>query len=128
MFANSMAEWLELNSFGIIDETIFINNLPERVGLDNIISLSDLQPLSIKGRARNSVNFKCQVYIRDTINKKALDKALDIYNKLEKDKVAFDKQGKRFTIRPLNPPTFLMYDEAGRTCWILDIESYAYNY
>lgn len=127
MFAKSMVDFLVENEFGKLDKDIFINNIPSRVDNSNVVCVYDSPSYSIKGRARNSVNFNCQIRVRNDKNSEASKIAFNIYNLLEKGYI-YDSTGKRFTIRPLNPPTFLMYDEAGRVNWILNVTGLSLNY
>lgn len=127
MFAKSMTDFLVENKFGELDKDIFINNLPSRVDNSNIICVYDTPSYSIRGRERNSVDFNCQIRVRNDKNSEASKIALDIYNLLEKGYI-HDSIGKRFMIRPLNPPSFLMYDEAGRVNWILNVTGLSLNY
>lgn len=127
MFAKSMATFLEINDFGEIDETIFINNFPSRSGMPDSICIYDTPSYSIFGRARNSVDFTCQIRVRCANSNKGSQIALKIYNLLQKGYIV-DGSGKRFTIRPLNPPTFLMYDDTNRANWLLNVTGLALNY
>lgn len=127
MFAKSMSDFLVDNNFGVLDVDIFINNLPSRVENSNVICIYDVPSYSIRSRERNSVDFNCQIRVRNDKNSKASKIAFDIYNLLEKGAIK-DSTGKRFTIRPLNPPSFLMYDEAGRVNWILNVTALSLNY
>lgn len=127
MFAKSMAEFLESNGYGTKDRDIFINTFPSRADVPDSICVYDTPSYSIRGRARNSVDFTCQIRVRSNRSEKASQIALDIYNELESGHI-YDNEGKRFTIRPLNPPTFLMFDDANRANWILNVTGLALNY
>lgn len=127
MFAKSMAEFLESNGYGTKDRDIFINTFPSRADVLDSICVYDTPSYSIRGRARNSVDFTCQIRVRSNRSEKASQIALSIYNTLESGYI-HDKEGKRFTIRPLNPPTFLMFDDANRANWILNVTGLALNY
>lgn len=127
MFAKSMAEFLESKDFGVRDTNIFINNFPSRTNISNAICIYDTQSFSVKGRARNSVNFNCQIRIRNLKNEKAEEIANNIYKELEKG-FMYDSSNKRFTIKPMNPPNFLMFDSDNRANWILNVTGLALNY
>ena len=122
-----MAEFLESKDFGVRDTNIFINNFPSRTNISNAICVYDTQSFSVKGRARNSVNFTCQIRVRNLKSEKAEEVANNIYKELEKGFI-YDKNNKRFTIRPLNPPNFLMFDSDNRANWILNVTGLALNY
>lgn len=128
MFAKSMAEFLELSDFGEIDKSIFINRFPSREDCDNAICVYDNASYAIRGRARNSVNFRCQIRVRSSENGKAEKMAFEIYSFLEDLGKFKDAKGKGFSVRPLNPPNFLMFDEGGRSNWTLNITALALNY
>ncbi len=128
MFAKSMAEYLSSQGYGKQDVTLFVNNFPSRAEMPDSIAVYDASSYSVRGRARNSVNFRCQIRVRGVQEEDTAQKILNIYNLLEKEQSIKDSNGKRFVIQPLNPPSFLMYDEAGRANWILNVSSIAYNY
>lgn len=128
MFAKSMATFLEKSNFGTIDKDIFINRFPSRRGeADNSICVYDTASYAIRGRERNSVDFTCQIRVRNQQNDVAVKIAHDIYLLLNKGEIS-DGNDKRFCIRPLNPPTFLMYDDSNRANWILNVTGLALNY
>ena len=127
MFAKSMVDFLESQGSGERDTNIFINNFPSRTNISNAICVYDTQSFSVKGRARNSVNFTCQIRVRNLKSEKAEEVANNIYKELEKGFI-YDKNDKRFTIRPLNPPNFLMFDSDNRANWILNVTGLALNY
>ena len=122
-----MVDFLESKGFGERDTNIFINNFPSRTNISNAICVYDTQSFSVKGRARNSVNFTCQIRVRNLKSEKAEEVANNIYKELEKGFI-YDKNNKRFTIRPLNPPNFLMFDSDNRANWILNVTGLALNY
>ena len=122
-----MVDFLERQGFGERDTNIFINNFPSRTNISNAICVYDTQSFSVKGRARNSVNFTCQIRVRNLKSEKAEEIANNIYKELEKGFI-YDKNNKRFTIRPLNPPNFLMFDSDNRANWILNVTGLALNY
>lgn len=122
-----MVDFLESQGFGERDTNIFINNFPSRTNISNAICVYDTQSFSVKGRARNSVNFTCQIRVRNLKSEKAEEIANNIYKELEKGFI-YDKNNKRFTIRPLNPPNFLMFDSDNRANWILNVTGLALNY
>ena len=122
-----MVDFLESQGFGERDTNIFINNFPSRTNISNAICVYDTQSFSVKGRARNSVNFTCQIRVRNLKSEKAEEMANNIYKELEKGFI-YDKNNKRFTIRPLNPPNFLMFDSDNRANWILNVTGLALNY
>lgn len=122
-----MVDFLESQGFGERDTNIFINNFPSRTNISNAICVYDTQSFSVKGRARNSVNFTCQIRVRNLKSEKAEEVANNIYKELEKGFI-YDKNNKRFTIRPLNPPNFLMFDSDSRANWILNVTGLALNY
>lgn len=128
MFAKSVAEFLELNGYGEIDKSIFINRFPSREDCDNAICVYDNASYAIRGRARNSVDFRCQIRVRNSQGGLAEKKAFEIYSTLEFKRKIKDAKGKEFTIRPLNPPQFLMYDDANRGNWTLNINALSLNY
>lgn len=128
MFADSMAGFLELNAYGKIDKDIFVNLFPQRSEIANAICVTELQAFSIKGRARNSVNFNCQIRVRNRFSSKAQEIALNIYNLLNKDGFMIDANGKRFTVRPMNPPMYLTTDSGGRANWVLNVTGLSLNY
>ena len=101
--------------------------MPSRTNISNAICVYDTQSFSVKGRARNSVNFTCQIRVRNLKSEKAEEIANNIYKELEKGFI-YDKNNKRFTIRPLNPPNFLMFDSDNRANWILNVTGLALNY
>ncbi|MEE1071756.1 MAG: minor capsid protein [Cellulosilyticum sp.] len=84
MFAKSMVDFLESQGFGERDTNIFINNFPSRTNISNAICVYDTQSFSVKGRARNSVNFTCQIRVRNLKSEKAEEVANNIYKELEK--------------------------------------------
>lgn len=122
-----MVDFLESQGFGERDTNIFINNFPSRTNISNAICVYDTQSFSVKGRARNSVNFTCQIRVRNLKSEKAEEVANNIYKELEKGFI-YDKNNKRFTIRPLNPPNFLMFDSDNRANWVLNVTGLALNY
>lgn len=122
-----MVDFLESQGFGERDTNIFINNFPSRTNISNAICVYDTQSFSVKGRARNSVNFTCQIRVRNLKSEKAEEVANNIYKELERGFI-YDKNNKRFTIRPLNPPNFLMFDSDNRANWILNVTGLALNY
>lgn len=122
-----MVDFLESQGFGERDTNIFINNFPSRTNISNAICVYDTQSFSVKGRARNSVNFTCQIRVRNLKSEKAEEIANNIYKELEKGFI-YDNNNKRFTIRPLNPPNFLMFDSDNRANWILNVTGLALNY
>ena len=122
-----MVDFLESQGFGERDTNIFINNFPSRTNISNAKCVYDTQSFSVKGRARNSVNFTCQIRVRNLKSEKAEEIANNIYKELEKGFI-YDKNNKRFTIRPLNPPNFLMFDSDNRANWILNVTGLALNY
>lgn len=122
-----MVDFLESQGFGERDTNIFINNFPSRTNISNAICVYDTQSFSVKGRARNSVNFTCQIRVRNLKSEKAEEIANNIYKELEKGFI-YDKNNKRFTIRPLNPRNFLMFDSDNRANWILNVTGLALNY
>ena len=122
-----MVDFLESQGFGERDTNIFINNFPSRTNISNAICVYDTQSFSVKGRARNSVNFTCQIRVRNLKSEKAEEIANNIYKELEKGFI-YDKNNKRFTIRPLNPPNFLMFDSDNRANWVLNVTGLALNY
>ena len=122
-----MVDFLESQGFGERDTNIFINNFPSRTNISNAICVYDFYSFSVKGRARNSVNFTCQIRVRNLKSEKAEEVANNIYKELEKGFI-YDKNNKRFTIRPLNPPNFLMFDSDNRANWILNVTGLALNY
>ena len=122
-----MVDFLESQGFGERDTNIFINNFPSRTNISNAICVYDTQSFSVKGRARNSVNFTCQIRVRNLKSEKAEEVANNIYKELEKGFI-YDKNNKRFTIRPLNPPNFLMFDSDNRANWILNVTGHALHY
>nr|DAH67188.1 MAG TPA: hypothetical protein [Caudoviricetes sp.] len=128
MFADSMAGFLELNAYGKIDKDIFVNLFPQRSEIADAICVTELQAFSIKGRARNSVNFNCQIRVRNRFSSKAQKIALNIYNLLNKDGFMVDANGKRFTVRPMNPPMYLTTDTGGRANWVLNVTGLSLNY
>lgn len=128
MFAESMAGFLEANEYGIVDKNIFVNLFPQRTEIPDAICVTEMQPFSIKGRARNSVNFNCQIRIRNRLSSKAQGIALNIYNLLNKDGFMIDTNGKRFTVRPMNPPMYLTTDTGGRANWVLNVTGLSLNY
>lgn len=122
-----MVDFLEANDFGVRDENIFINNFPSRTDIPNAICVYDTQSFSVRSRARNSVNYNCQIRVRNLKSDRAEEVAYKIFKELEKGEM-YDYNEKRFAIRPLDPPTFLMYDENGRGNWILNVTGLALNY
>ena len=128
MFAESMAGFLETNEYGIVDKNIFVNLFPQRTEIPDAICVTEMQPFSIKGRARNSVNFNCQIRVRNMFSSKAQEIALNIYNLLNKDGFMIDTNGKRFTVRPMNPPMYLTTDTGGRANWVLNVTGLSLNY
>ena len=122
-----MVDFLESQGFGERDTNIFINNFPSRTNISNAICVYDTQSFSVKGRARNSVNFTCQIRVRNLKSEKAEEVENNIYKELEKGFI-YDKNNKRFTIRPLNPPNFLMFGSDNRANWILNVTGLALNY
>ena len=122
-----MVDFLESQGCGERDTNIFINNFPSRTNISNAICVYDTQSFSVKGRARNSVNFTCQIRVRNLKSEKAEEVANNIYKELEKGFI-YDKNNKRFTIRPLNPPNFLMFDSDNRANWVLNVTGLALNY
>ena len=122
-----MVDFLESQGFGERDTNIFINNFPSRTNISNAICVYDTQSFSVKGRARNSVNFTCQIRVRNLKSEKAEEIANNIYKELERGFI-YDKNNKRFTIRPLNPPNFLMFDSDNRANWVLNVTGLALNY
>ena len=128
MFAESMAGFLETNEYGIVDKNIFVNLFPQRTEIPDAICVTEMQPFSIKGRARNSVNFNCQIRVRNRFSSKAQEIALNIYNLLNKDGFMIDTNGKRFTERPMNPPMYLTTDTGGRANWVLNVTGLSLNY
>lgn len=128
MFAESMAGFLETNEYGIVDKNIFVNLFPQRTEIPDAICVTELQAFSIKGRARNSVNFNCQIRVRNRFSSKAQEIALNIYNLLNKDGFMVDANGKRFTVRPMNPPMYLTTDTGGRANWVLNVTGLSLNY
>lgn len=127
MFAKSMVDFLESQGFGERDTNIFINNFPSRTNISNAICVYDTQSFSVKGRARNSVNFTCQIRVRNLKSDEAEKVAYSIYKELEKGEM-YDSNNKRFTIKPLNPPMFLMFDSNNRANWVLNVTALALNY
>lgn len=127
MFARSIAEFLSNNDFGEIDKNIFINTFPSRTDISDAICVYDRQSYSIRSRARNSVDYHCQIRVRNNKTSIAEQEAFEIFYLLEQGYI-YDGNEKRFTIRPLNPPTFLMFDEAGRANWILNVTGLSLNY
>ena len=128
MFAESMAGFLETNEYGIVDKNIFVNLFPQRTEIPDAICVTEMQPFSIKGRARNSVNFNCQIRVRNRFSSKAQEIALNIYNLLNKDGFMIDTNGKRFIVRPMNPPMYLTTDTGGRANWVLNVTGLSLNY
>ena len=128
MFAESMAGFLETNEYGIVDKNIFVNLFPQRTEIPDAICVTEMQPFSIKGRARNSVNFNCQIRVRNRFSSKAQEIALNIYNLLNKDGFMIDTNGKRFTVRPMTPPMYLTTDTGGRANWVLNVTGLSLNY
>ena len=128
MFAKSMASYLESSGYGTIDKDIFINLFPSRTDINDAICVYDTQSFSVRGRARNSVNFNCQIRIRNSKTEIASDIAQNIYRNLDDNGYIFDSNGKRFTIKPMNPPNFLMFDDSNRANWILNVTGLALNY
>lgn len=128
MFARSVAEFLELSGYGEIDTNIFINRFPSRDDCDDAICVYDNASYTIRGRARNSVDFRCQIRVRATLNDKAEYTLFEIYSLLEKLQSFKDARGKSFRVKPSNPPMFLMFDEAGRSNWVLNLTALALNY
>ena len=128
MFAESMAGFLETNEYGIVDKNIFVNLFPQRTEIPDAICVTEMQPFSIKGRARNSVNFNCQIRVRNRFSSKAQEIALNIYNLLNKDGFMIDTNGKRFPVRPMNPPMYLTTDNGGRANWVLNVTGLSLNY
>lgn len=128
MFAESMAGFLETNEYGIVDKNIFVNLFPQRTEIPDAICVTEMQPFSVKGRARNSVNFNCQIRVRSRFSSKAQEIALNIYNLLNKDGFMIDTNGKRFTVRPMNPPMYLTTDTGGRANWVLNVTGLSLNY
>ena len=128
MFAESMAGFLETNEYGIVDKNIFVNLFPQRTEIPDAICVTEMQPFSIKGRARNSVNFNCQIRVRNRFSSKAQEIALNIYNLLNKDGFMIDTNGKRFTVRTMNPPMYLTTDTGGRANWVLNVTGLSLNY
>ena len=128
MFAESMAGFLETNEYGIVYKNIFVNLFPQRTEIPDAICVTEMQPFSIKGRARNSVNFNCQIRVRNRFSSKAQEIALNIYNLLNKDGFMIDTNGKRFTVRPMNPPMYLTTDTGGRANWVLNVTGLSLNY
>ena len=128
MFAESMAGFLKTNEYGIVDKNIFVNLFPQRTEIPDAICVTEMQPFSIKGRARNSVNFNCQIRVRNRFSSKAQEIALNIYNLLNKDGFMIDTNGKRFTVRPMNPPMYLTTDTGGRANWVLNVTGLSLNY
>ena len=122
-----MVDFLESQGFGKRDTNIFINNFPSRTNISNAICVYDTQSFSVKGRARNSVNFTCQIRVRNLKSEKAEEIANNIYKELEKGFI-YDKNNKRFTIRPLNPPNCVMFDSDNRVDWVLNVTGLALNY
>ena len=89
-----MVDFLESQGFGERDTNIFINNFPSRTNISNAICVYDTQSFSVKGRARNSVNFTCQIRVRNLKSEKAEEIANNIYKELEKGFI-YDKNNKR---------------------------------
>lgn len=127
MFARSVAEFLENSGFGEIDRNIFINTFPSRANMPNALCVFDTYSYKIKGRARNSASFNARIVVRGNKTAEASRTAFDIYNLLEQGSI-YDKNGKRFMTRPLNPPTFQEFDEANRAHWILSVTGVSHNY
>ena len=127
MFAKSTAEFLESNGFGEIDKDIFINTFPSRANVPNGICVFDTYSYKIRGRARNSASFNCRIQVRNAKSAEASKMAFAIYNLLEKGSI-YDKNGKRFMTRPLNPPSFQKFDDANRANWTLSVTGVTHNY
>lgn len=128
MFAESMAGFLETNEYGILDKNIFVNLFPQRTEIPDAICVTEMQSFSIKGRARNSVNFNCQIRVRNRLSSKAQEIALKIYDLLNTKGYMVDNNGKRFTIRPMSPPMYLTTDTGGRANWVLNVTGLSLNY
>lgn len=128
-FATSMAKYLEQNKYGAVGKNIFINNIPSSLSTKKelIISVYDTPSYAIVGRARNSVDFTCQIRVRASKAEQVLESINSIYKLLNKG-LMIDPNGKRFHIKQVNPPQFLVYDESNRANWVLNITALSETY
>lgn len=128
-FAKSMANFLSTEGYGELGKNIFCDNLPEKLDrqMKIAIAIFNTPSYSIVGRARNSVDFTCQIRVRAPKSDEALSLIHKIYKELD-TKGEFTDNDKRFVIRPLNPPQFLLFDETRRANWILNITALSENY
>ena len=127
-FATSVAKYLESLNYGKVGKDIFINNIPSTNSNKALnIAVYDTPSYAIVGRARNSVDFTCQIRVRASKAEQVLSCINSIY-KLLNTGIMVDPEGKKFHVKQVNPPQFLTYDESNRVNWVLNITALSGTY
>lgn len=127
-FAHSLADFLEENGIGERGKNLFIDNLPQdyRVALP-VITIYNTPSYAVANRARNSVNFTCQVRVRASKSANAYELIDSIY-KLVYNNDLIDSNNKKFYFKQPHPPQFLLFDENNRANWVLNLTALSENY
>lgn len=130
MFTKDIAEFLEEKGFGKISENIFIGNMPLKAGVvDNLIAVFDSPSYSTRSRELNSVEFNCQIRVRNIDSNTAYNICNNIFNLISNlEKSITVPSGKRFIVRPINPPYMIDIDKSNRFIYILNISCISERY
>lgn len=122
MFIKDIAEFLEANGFGEIQKNIFYERMPEKAGvMDNAIAVIGT-PANAYVRDLNSIDYTCQIRVRNKDIKIGEKISYDIYKLIfNTDKEIIVPSGKRFIVRPINPPYLIDMDTSFRYIYMINI-------
>lgn len=122
MFVKDITEFLIANGFGELKKNIFYERLPEKSGVaDNAICVIGT-PSDAYTRELNSINYTCQIRIRNLDIEEGKEIAYNIYKLIfNPDKEIVVPSGKRFIVRPTNPPYLIDMDTAFRYIYMINI-------
>lgn len=122
MFIKDIAEFLEANGFGEIQKNIFYERMPEKAGvMDNAIAVIGT-PANAYVRDLNSIDYTCQIRVRNKDIKIGEKISYDIYKLIfNTDKEIIVPSGKRFIVRPTNPPYLIDMDTSFRYIYMINI-------
>lgn len=122
MFVQDIAEFLIANGFGELRKNIFYERMPEKSGVaDNAIAVIGT-PSTAYNRELNSIDYTCQIRVRNLDVEAGEKIAYDIYKLIyNTDKEIVVPSGKRFIVRPTNPPYLIDMDTAFRYIYMINI-------
>ena len=108
---------LEDNGHGVINDSLFVNYLPNEVD-EAIVIFSYASPPQTAATDDFEYNFQCRVRKNSDDYDAARAEAFAIHAMFNRTGV--DTVGRRIVFRPANPPNFLYYDDSNRPNFVFN--------